>query len=198
MDIVNDIKDRVERASSGYSLSFEKLLQRGLNIFRQEPGQLVLYGFLASLASSVHILLGGPVTAGFFNGAERIEKGKPVDINDFFKGFDKFFPLFVVNLLVTFIIFLGLLLLIIPGIYFAVSYFFAHCFVWFYDVEATEAIRLSRKTVSGNFGQILLLCLILAAINFLGAMAFGVGLLITIPFSYIVAYAAFDDIIGIP
>ena len=88
MEIVNDIQDRVDRASSGYSLSFESLLQRGLNIFRQEPGNFVLYGLLASLASSVHFLLGGPITAGFYNGSERIEKGKPVDINDFFKGFD--------------------------------------------------------------------------------------------------------------
>jgi uncharacterized membrane protein len=98
----------------------------------------------------------------------------------------------------TLIVFLGLLVLIIPGIYFAVSYIFAHFFVWFYEVDPTEAIRLSRKTVSGNFGQILLLCLALGGINLLGILALGVGVLLTIPFTYCVLYAAFDDIIGIP
>ena len=93
---------------------------------------------------------------------------------------------------------LGFILLIIPGIYFAVSYLFAHFFVWFYDVSPTEAVRLSRKTVSGNFGQILLLCLILGGINLLGVLAFGVGVLLTLPLSYCVVYAAFEDIIGIP
>ena len=51
--------------------------------------------------------------------------------------------------------------------------------------------------VSGNFGQILLLFLILAAINFLGVLALGIGILLTMPFSFCVVYAAFDDIIGI-
>jgi hypothetical protein len=57
---------------------------------------------------------------------------------------------------------------------------------------------MSRRVVSGNFGQIFLLCLILAGINLLGTLAFGVGVLLTLPFSYCVIYAAFEDIIGIP
>ena len=88
-------------------------------------------------------------------------------------------------------------MLIIPGIYFAVSYVFSHLFVWFYDKEPSEAIRLSKLTVSGNFRQILLLFLILAGINLLGLMALGIGILLTMPFSFCVVYAAFDDIIGI-
>ena len=64
--------------------------------------------------------------------------------------------------------------------------------------KSSEAISLSRKTVSGNFKEILLLFLILAGINLLGLMALGVGILLTMPFSFCVLYAAFDDIIGIP
>ena len=55
----------------------------------------------------------------------------------------------------------------------------------------------SRKTVSGNFGQILMLLLILAGINLIGILALGVGILLTMPFSFCVLYAAFDDVIGI-
>jgi len=121
-----------------------------------------------------------------------------VELPDFFKSFDKFTPLLILNLLIVLVVFIGLLLLIIPGIYFAVSYLFAHFFVWYYDVDPSEAIRLSRKTVSGNFGQILLLCFVLGGINLIGILAFGVGILLTLPFTYCVIYAAFDDIIGIP
>ncbi len=198
MEIVDNYKERVNNASEGFTISIENLLQRGFNIFRQDPGNFILYGILAAVASSVTVLLGGPFTAGFYIVSERISKKRSYEFNDFFLGFHKFLQLFVVNLLITLIVVLGLMLLVIPGIYFAVSYLFAHFFVWFYDAEPTEAIRLSRKMVSGNFGKILLLCLVLAVINFLGALAFGVGLLITIPISYCVVYAAFDDIIGIP
>ena len=64
-------------------------------------------------------------------------------------------------------------------------------------MEPAQAIRLSRKTVAGNFGQVFLLYLLLAGINLLGVLAFGIGILITMPLSFCVAYAAFDDIIGI-
>ena len=107
-------------------------------------------------------------------------------------------PLLVLNLLLALLITLGFIMLIIPGIYFTVSYLFAHFFVWFFEIHPVEAIRLSRKMVSGNFKQLFWLFLILFGINLLGLMAFGAGLLLTIPFSACVLFAAFEDIIGIP
>jgi uncharacterized membrane protein len=112
-------------------------------------------------------------------------------------GFKKTVSLLKLNLLIFVVVLLGLAMLVLPGIYFAVSYTFAHLFAWFYEKDPAEAIRLSRKTVSGNFWQILLLFLILGGINLLGLMALGVGILLTMPFSFCVVYAAFDDIIGI-
>jgi len=201
MQVIFDHHRKVGKASGGFRLSIENVLQVGFNIFRKSPGILIIYGAISAIAFSNPVsgaVLAGPLTAGFYIVADRIRHDKPVELPDFFRSFDRFIPLFILNLLIGVVVFLGLLLLIVPGIYFAISYLFAHFFVWFYHEEPTEAIRLSRKMVSGNFGQILLLCLVLAGINFLGAIAFGVGLLLTIPFSYCVLYAAFDDIIGIP
>ena len=201
MQLLTDIRDRVEEASRGYTLSVENLMQVGFNIFRRSPGIFILYGMVTLVVISNPVsglLLAAPVVAGYYIVARKIDRGRTVDLSDFFQGFDRFIPLLILHLLMTLVITLGLILLVSPGIYLAVSYVFAHFFVWFYDVEPSEAIRLSRKTVGGNFGQVLLLCLILAGINLLGAMAFGVGLLLTIPISYCVLYAAFDDIIGIP
>ena len=135
--------------------------------------------------------------ASYFHLAHLAHRGQQIDISDFFRGFDKAGSLILLSLLVFLIVMLGLIMLIIPGIYFAVSYVFSHLFVWFYDKDPAEAIRLSKLTVSGNFRQILLLFLILAGINLLGLMALGVGILLTTPFSFCVVYAAFDDIIGI-
>lgn len=201
MQVVNGIGKRVEKASMGFTISIENLLQVGFNLFRKSPGIFILYSILAAVAISnplSGLLLGGPVVAGYYIVAQMISLDKRVEISDFFRSFDKFVPLMLVNLLVTLVVFAGIILFIIPGIYFAISYIFAHLFVWFYDVDPSEAIRLSRKTVSGNFSQILLLFLVLAGINILGGLAFGVGLLLTLPFTYCVIYAAFDDIIGIP
>lgn len=201
MQVIFDIQRKVDDASAGYRLSIENVLQVGFNLFRKSPGIFIIYSILGIVAFSNPIsglLLGGPVITGYYIVSQLISHDRHVELPDFFKSFDKFTPLLILNLLIALLVFIGLLLLIIPGIYFAVSYLFAHFFVWYYDVDPSEAIRLSRKTVSGNFRQILLLCLVLGGINLIGILAFGVGILLTLPFTYCVIYAAFDDIIGIP
>jgi uncharacterized membrane protein len=198
---IYDLQHKVNDVSSGFNISIENILQVGFNHFRKAPGVFIIYSFVAAIAISnpvSGILLGGPVLTGYYIVVHMFRKGNQPGLTDFFRSFDKFIPLLILNLLMSLVIFLGILLLIIPGIYFAVSYLFSHFLVWFYDVTPSEAISMSRKIVSGNFSQILWLWLILAGINVLGGLAFGVGLLITIPFSACVVYAAFDDIIGIP
>jgi uncharacterized membrane protein len=200
MEVVSDIDKRVEGASSGYRLSIESTLQVGFNLLRKAPSEFIVFSVLGAIIFSNPIsglLLGGPAMASYFHLAHLASKGQQIEISDFFRGFDKAGNLIKLSLLIFLIVSLGLLMLIIPGIYFAVSYVFSHLFVWFYDKDPTEAIRLSKLTVSGNFRQILLLFLILAGINLLGLMALGVGILLTMPFSFCVVYAAFDDIIGI-
>ncbi len=201
MHVIVDIERKVEKVSQGYRLSIESILQRGFNLIRKSPGIFIIYSFIGVIALTNPIsglLLGGPIITGYYIVSNLLNRDRIVTLSDFFKSFDKFVPLLILNLMMALVVFLGLMILLIPGIYFAVSYLFAHFFVWFYGVNPLEAIRLSRKTVSGNFGQIFLLCLTLTGINLLGALAFGVGVLLTVPFSYCVVYATFEDIIGIP
>lgn len=200
MDVIRDIEAKVDEAASGFHISLENVLQVGFNHFRKAPGVFIIYSIIAAIAVSnplSGLLFGGAIVTGYYVFIHQLRESGIPGLPVFFRSFDKFLPLLILNLLLSLIISLGFLLLIVPGIYFTVSYLFSHIFVWFYDADPTEAIRLSRKMVSGNFSQVFWLWLILAGINMLGAMAFGVGLLLTIPFSACVIYAAFEDIIGI-
>ena len=200
MELVFNIQQQVEEASKGYRLSMESTLQVGFNLFRKAPAEFIIFSLLGVAVFSnplSGILLGGPIMASYLHMANLASRDQQIEFSDYFKGFEKTGSLIKLNLLIFLVVLLGFVMLILPGIYFAVSYVFSHFFVWFYDKEPTEAISLSRKVVSGNFGQILLLFLILAGINLLGVMALGVGILLTMPFSFCVVYAAFDDIIGI-
>jgi uncharacterized membrane protein len=200
MEVISGMHEKVEEASEGYRLSIESTLQLGFNIFRKTPAEFIILGVMGAIVFSnplSGLLLGGPFAASFFHIAHLAKRDEPIGFHDFFKGFDKAGALIVLNLLILVVVLAGLLLLVLPGIYFAVSYLFSHLFVWFYDSEPPEAVKLSRKCVSGNFWQIVLLLLILAGINLLGVMAFGLGILLTLPFSFCVIYVAFDDIIGI-
>lgn len=200
MELVNDIDKQAEEAAGGYRLSMENVLQVGFNLFRRAPAEFIFLSLLGVLVFSnpvSGILLGGPMMASYFHLAHLARGKQQIEFDDLFMGFNKARDLILLNLLIAAIVLAGFLLLIIPGIYFAVSYVFSHLFVWFYGKDPYQAIGLSRKVVSGNFGQILLLFLILAGINLLGVMALGIGILLTMPFSFCVVYAAFDDIIGI-
>jgi len=197
--IYTDIHEKVNAAAGGFNLSIENLLQQGFNIFRKAPAEFILYTILVLLVSSnpvTGLLLGGPVTMGFFILIHKADRDEKISINDFTLGFNAFFPLLALNLLIWIVVGLGMIFLIIPGIYFAVSFMYSWFFFWFYDVEPAEAMRLSRRMVSGNFLQVLLLCLVLGLILFVGTLAFGIGVLLALPLVYCVIYASFNDIIG--
>jgi len=200
MEIIFDIEKKVAEASKGYKLSIESTLQLGFNLFRKAPAEFIIFSVIAIVIFSnpvTGLLLGGPVMASCFHMASLASRSRQIEFNDFFKGFEKTGSFIKLNLLIFLVVLLGLIMFVLPAIYFGVGYLFSHLFVWFYDKDPAEALKLSRKTVSGNFGQILLILLILAGINLLGVMALGVGVLLTLPFSFCVIYAAFDDIIGI-
>jgi uncharacterized membrane protein len=200
MEVIFDLEKKVAGASKGYKLSIESTLQIGFNLFRKAPAEFIIFSVIAIVIFSnpvTGLLLGGPVMASCFHMASLVSRDQRIEFIDFFKGFEKTGNFIKLNLLIFLVVLLGLIMFILPGIYFSVGYVFSHLFVWFHDKDPAEALKLSRKTVSGNFGQILILLLILGGINLLGVMALGVGVLLTLPFSFCVIFAAFDDIIGI-
>jgi hypothetical protein len=200
VEVFSDIANKADVASKGYRLSIESILQIGFNLFRKAPAEFILFSLFGLVVFSnplSGVLLGGPVIASYFHMARLAAGNRPIEFSDFFKGFEKTGSLLKLNLIISLAVLLGLMLLVVPGIYLAISYLFSHLFVWFHDETPAEALRLSRKSVSGNFAQIFLLVLVLAGINLLGVMALGVGILLTMPFSFCAVYAAFDDIIGV-
>ena len=72
--------------------------------------------------------------------------------------------------------------------------FFAIQFVIFEKLEFWEAMEASRTLVSREWFSIFGFVIILALLNMLGIMFFGIGILITIPISSAATYAAFKDI----
>jgi uncharacterized membrane protein len=200
VEVVFDIQNKVNAASKGYRLSIESTLQLGFNLFRKAPTEFIIFSLMGLIIFSNPVsglLLGGPVTASYFHMARLTARNQQIEFADFLKGFEKAGALLKMNLMMFLVILLGLMMLVLPGIYFGISYVFSPLFVWFHDMSPAEALRLSRKSVSGNFTQIFLLVMILAGINLLGILALGVGILLTMPFSFCVVYAAFDDVIGV-
>ncbi|MCZ4560424.1 hypothetical protein O4160_06180 [Rhodococcus sp. IEGM 1401] len=100
----------------------------------------------------------------------------------------------VVSVVLGFIPFLGTVLLIAIG--FLAN--FALTFLIDRNQSAIESIKSSVDLTVKNFGPMLLLLLLLAAINIGGALLCGLGLLFTIPISVIATNYAYRVLTGGP
>ncbi len=139
--------------------------------------------FVGFLFGAVGVVLG----VGFTRVVLKIAKSERAGYKDIIPPFKLLWEYVVVSFLAGLIIFGGLLLLIVPGIYFILRYAFVR-FAVLEGAGITGSLRQSAKMTLGVKWDLLGFFLIMIGINILGALAFMVGLLITIPVTFI-AYA---------
>jgi uncharacterized membrane protein len=199
MKLIDDINSKIDGLlNSGYRLKIEFYLRRGVDLFRQRADLFILYSALYAISMPIGgFIISGPLSAGFFLVARRLDKGEEVIIDHFFEGFKHFLPLLLLTIVSGILIFIGFIAFVIPGIYLSVSYAFSIFFVIFSGMDFWEAMEASRKVTGKQWFGVLVLILVLGILNFLGTLAFGVGLFFTIPISFCALYAAFDDIVGV-
>ena len=204
MEVVNSIKQKAGTLiQQGYETDAGSYIRRGWDIFQDNMGMFIAYTVLMILISVFaafipfgSLLVSGPLTAGFYIVANKISKGEPYEFGTFFKRFDFFVPLLLYSLIAGIFTVLGLLALIVPGIYLAVAYTFAPLFIVFAKMEFWDGMEFSRKLITKNWWNIFGFILLIFLINLAGTLAFFVGLLFTIPLTYCAIYAAFEDIVG--
>lgn len=198
MYVVNDLQSKAEeRSQTGYHVRIEYYISEGFRIFKKKPEFFLIYAALFVFAMPFGgFLLSLPMMAGFLLAAHRLQSGKELIFETFFDGFKDFIQLTILMLVQSFIVFIGFLALIIPGIYLSVAYYFAPYFIVFGKMGFWEAMETSRRMVHREWFSIFGLILVLALLNILGVLAFGVGILFTLPITFCAMYVAFDDIMN--
>lgn len=93
-------------------------------------------------------------------------------------------------------ILIGFILLIIPGIILGILFAFVGYLVIDKGLGPIEAIKESVRITKGNRLQIFLLGLALFGINLLGLIALIVGLLVTVPVSFLAMVHAYRTLTG--
>ncbi len=103
--------------------------------------------------------------------------------SDLFSCFHLFFRYLFASIIFAVFVFLGLLLLIVPGIILALKFQFYDYFIIDKELGVMESLERSGKITEGALWELFRFAIILIGINILGALCFGVGLLVTIPTS---------------
>jgi uncharacterized membrane protein len=107
-----------------------------------------------------------------------------------------FWNYFAATIVVGIAIVLGLLLLIVPGIIFALMFMFATIIVIDRERGPIEAMKESMRVTRGYKWSLLGFALVLALLNVLGLLAFVVGLLVSIPVSLLAFMHAYRTLAG--
>jgi len=137
----------------------------------------------------IGIILGMLVALGLLRIALRLVDNKEPAIGDLFSAtWPQAFAYIVAVILDWVIVAIGLAVLVIPGIYFAIRLSMIPFLIIEKGAGPIEALRGSWEITRGSGWNLFLFAVLLTIINALGAIVFVVGLLWTLPTS-LVAFA---------
>jgi uncharacterized membrane protein len=182
---------------SGVKVDTGRWLSDAWNLVLSEWAMFALVTLLfLVVGSAVPIILQGPMAVGIHIVCVRKIKGGRVDVNDLFKGFNYFVPSLVAVLLVSIFSAIGFLLCIIPGIVVIAMYQFVYLFIADKKMDFWPAMEASHAIVKQDYFGFTLFIVAAGLINLLGVLACAVGLLVTIPMTYMAITLAYRDLVG--
>lgn len=149
------------------------------------------------IGSLISFLISGPLYAGYYLVGLQQRRGQTVVFADFFRGFNRFTDFFLVNLLIGVMVLIGTVLCVLPGIYLGVSYLLAIPMVADRGLSPWEAMEASRQRITRQWFPALGLILLIGLVNLVGLLPCGLGLLVTVPWSYATILAAYEDQFGL-
>ena len=191
---------------------FGKWIEEGFILYKNNFGTLVLASVIALVLSTVTVgLLAGPMIAGLVIITLQLlrrEDPKP-DAGRVFRGFDHFLNSFLFVAVWGIAILIGSsILALFPVIGQLLSLFFiyaAQAFLMFgiylivdKQMNFRPASRESIQTVKTNFWPLFGLSAIASIIGSIGAIAFVIGIVFTIPIQACILAVAYQQIFGEP
>lgn len=141
-------------------------------------------GFTAFLLNLIYFSLVVIAEIGFCQIALLAARKESIVFSDFFSKTHLFFPYLLAEILYFLAIFFGLLLLIIPGIYFAIRFSLFRFFIVDRSFSAIDALKASSQATVGVKWDLLLFGIAAVILNIIGLLLFGIGALITTPITW--------------
>lgn len=142
-------------------------------------------------------LISYPLAAGLMMIAIKRSVGLPTNAFMIFDYYPKTIPIFLLYLLMMVLIVIGLILLILPGIYLAVAYTMALPLLVEKNMGIWEALETSRKSITACWFRFFGLVLIGMIILMVSAIPLGIGLIWTLPFISIAVGIVYRNHFGV-
>lgn len=169
------------------------LLMRDLGLY---VAATLVHTAIVLVTCGLGIVFAGPLFGGLIVIAFKGMKDKETTFDDTFAGFRFFGSLLLLSLVAMVLIFLGLLLCVLPGLYLFVAWIFAPFLIVDRDVDFWDAMGQSMRVVNENLGSVLLVVLVACVINALGGLVV-LGFLVTQPLMITALAATYRRLFGL-
>ncbi len=145
-------------------------------LFPEDQWRIALVWSAIGLALAFFV--GGPLGMGVVKGHLKASRGDKPELEDLGYGFSRYWAAVLLSVLAFFIVAIGFILLILPGIYLAVRLtFVAHRFVND-GLEPMDAIKASFEDTRGRWWRTFALGLLAIPLFIAGLVLLGVGALV--------------------
>jgi uncharacterized membrane protein len=196
--------DRSEILSYGWASSKKNLLMFVLLILILALVEIALtrlidFLFPHFLEGPLKWIAGVTCSYVFLWGCVKVHDGQPRNWSTVFSAPQALGNFILTQFLHSLIVCGGLILLIVPGIIWALQFGFAGLLAMEEGLDPINALKKSSALTKGHREDLFVMVLLLLGINLLGVLALGVGLFVTIPMTYLSwvrAYRSLRDLQG--
>ncbi|MFS1525857.1 hypothetical protein ACL7TT_17415 [Microbulbifer sp. 2304DJ12-6] len=157
----------------------------------------------ASISSAIlyqilTIIAGVPLAAGMLMVGIKIARGEETSGTEVFAHFDKIVPLVLATAIMYILVGIGLVLLVIPGLYLIVAYIMAVPLIVDQNLGPWRALETSRKAISKNWFTFFGFLIVMVLLYIAGAIPLLIGLIWVVPLLSIAYGVAYRNMFGGP
>lgn len=137
-----------------------------------------------------------PIGVGLFMLGLRASVGAPTEATSIFSYFNRAFSLLLTVILMYLMIMIGLVLLVLPGIYLMVAYFMAMPLVVEKGLSPWQALEVSRKAITHKWFSVVGLMILMMIIMMVSIIPLGIPMIWTMPMFMIVYGIMYRNMFG--
>lgn len=152
---------------------------------------------LMLIATLVILAVAYPFIAGINMIGIRQAAGQPVRFSEVFGHFNRTVPLLIAGILIGVLTQLGMMLLIVPGIYLSIAAVLTIPLVVERKLSPWQAFVVSCKAITQHWFKVFFLFLLMGAILVISTIPFGIGLIWTIPMFAVMIGVLYNTIFGV-
>lgn len=197
----------IQLSEQGYSVRVGDYFGEAWALIKPHLGIFIGFSLLSfviammvSIVPFAGIVVNPLISAAFYLALRAADKGENVSLDTFFSVLktEHIGNLILTALVSALLIIIGMLFIILPGIYLAVGYSFIVPLVLFSgEKDFWQILENSRKIITANwwgiFGWIIVVGIV---VTFATIFTLFIGLVVIYPWFYAISYVGYKDIVG--